>query len=96
VICYQSRKLNEHELNYVNHDLELTTIIHSLKMWRHFLLGRRFVLMSDHTGLRYLFDQPNFNAKQARWLDNLSEFDFEIRYINNKENMLAEALSMKV
>ena len=52
--------------------------------------------MSDHTGLRYLFDQPNFNAKQARWLDNLSEFDFEIRYINNKENMLAEALSMKV
>jgi len=63
VACYKSRKLNKHEQNYVTHDLELTTIIHALKMWRHYLLGRRFVLMSDHSGLRYLFDQPNLNAR---------------------------------
>jgi len=56
VVCYESRKLNEHEKNYLTHDLELPTIIHALKMWRHYLLGRRFVLMSDHSGLRYLFD----------------------------------------
>jgi hypothetical protein len=40
VICYESRKLNEHEINYVTHDLELDTIVHSLKMWRHYLLSR--------------------------------------------------------
>ena len=56
VVCYESWKLNEHEKNYLTHDLELTSIIHALKMWRHYLLGRRFVLMSDHIGLRYLFD----------------------------------------
>jgi hypothetical protein len=39
VICYESRKLNEHEINYVTHDLELDTIVHALKMWRHCLLG---------------------------------------------------------
>ena len=39
--------------------------------------------MSDHSGLRYLFDQPNLNGRQARWLATISEFDFEIRYIIN-------------
>ena len=56
VVCYDSRKLNEHEQNYMAHDLELATIIDALKMWRHYLLGRRFILMSDHSELRYLFD----------------------------------------
>jgi hypothetical protein len=81
VICYMSRKLNEHEINYVTHDLELATIVHALKMWRHYPMGRRFVLMTDHCGLRHLFDQPKLNARQARWMALLSEFDFEIKHI---------------
>jgi hypothetical protein len=51
VVFYESRKLNEHEVNYVTHDLELASIVHSLKMWRHYLLGRKFVLMTKHYGL---------------------------------------------
>ena len=62
----------------MTHHLELAVIIHALKMWRHYLLGRRFVFMSDHSGLIYLFDQPNMNVKKYRWLVTLSEFDFEI------------------
>jgi hypothetical protein len=84
VICYESRKLNEHEINYVTHDLELAAIVHALKMWRHYLLGRIFVLMTDHSGLRYMFDQPKLNARQARWMALLSEFDFEIKHIKGK------------
>jgi hypothetical protein len=93
VICYESQKLNEHEFNYVTHDLELDAIVHALKMWRHYLLGRKFVLMTDHCGLRYLFDQPNLNARQARWMALLSEFDFEIKHIKGKENRVVDALS---
>jgi len=96
VVGYESRKLNKHEKNYVTHDLELATIIHALKMWRHYLVGRRFVLMSDHNGLRYLFDQPNLNVRQARWLATISEFDFNIRYINGKENGVVDSLSRRV
>lgn len=58
MVFYESRKLNEHKRNYVIHDLKLATIIHALKMWRHYLLGRKFVLMSDHSGLRYFFTNP--------------------------------------
>ena len=39
VVCYESRKLKEHEGNYPTHDLELATIVHALKMWRHCLMG---------------------------------------------------------
>ena len=96
MVFYESRKLNELEKNYHTHDLELATIIHALKMWRHYLLGRRFALMSDHSGLQYLFDQPKLNGKQARWLDMIIEFDFHIRYIKGKENMVVDALSRRI
>jgi hypothetical protein len=97
VIFYESKKLNEHEVNYVTHDLELASILHALKMWRHYLLGRKFILMIDHCGLRYLFDQPKLNARQARWMAFLSEFDFEIKHIKGKENRVVDSLrrSMK-
>lgn len=80
----------------MTHDLELATIIDALKMWRHYLLGRRSVLMNDHSGLRYLFDQPNLNARQAIWLAMISDFDFEIMYIKGKENNVADTLSIRV
>jgi len=56
LICYDSRKLNEHEHSYVTHELDLATIVHDLKMWRNYFLQRRFVLMEDHCGLKYIFD----------------------------------------
>lgn len=96
VVCYESRKINEHEQKYVTHDLELETIFHALKIWRYHLLGRRFVLMRDHCGLRYLFDQPNLNSRHAGWLAMISEFEFDIRYINGKENRVADALRRRV
>ena len=74
VICYESRKLKEHEKNYATHDSELAAIVHALKTWRHYLMGRRFELRTDHCGLKYLFDQLTLNA---RWLEFLCEFDFD-------------------
>jgi hypothetical protein len=84
VVCYESCKLNEHEKKYVTHDLELETIVHALKMWRHYLLGRRFILMKYHFGIKYLFEQPRLNSRHDRWMDLISEFDFEIKHIKGK------------
>ena len=96
VVCYESRKLKAHENNYATHELEHATIVHALKMWRHYLMGIKFELRSDHCGLKYLFDQPILNARQARWLEFLCEFDFEIKHIEGKENKVVDALSKKV
>jgi hypothetical protein len=93
VICYESRKLNENKINYVTHNLELASIVHALKMWRHYFVGRTFVLMTDHIGLKYLFDQLKLNARQARWMALLRQFDFEIKHIKGKENRVVDSLS---
>ncbi len=65
MVFYELWKLNERENNYVTHNLELEAIIHALKMWRHYVLGRTFILMIDHSGLRYLFDQPKFECQES-------------------------------
>ena len=59
-------------------------------------MGRKFELRTDHCGLKYLFDQPTLNAREARWLEILCEFDFEIKHIKGKENEVVDAVSRKV
>ena len=47
----------------------------------------------DNSGVKCPFNQPDLNARQARWLAFLSEFDFEVRHIKGKENKVVDALS---
>jgi hypothetical protein len=75
--------------------LELAVVIHALKMWQHYLMGRKFMLLTDNNGVKFLFSQPDLNTRKARWLAFLSEFDFEVRHIKGKENKVADALSRK-
>jgi hypothetical protein len=48
VIAYISRKLRRHEENYVTHDMELLAFVYALKVWRHYLVGRKFELNTEH------------------------------------------------
>jgi hypothetical protein len=96
IICYESKKLKENERNYATHDLELSSIVHALKKWKNYLMGRRFKMRTDHNGLKYLFDQPTLNARQSRWLEFLYEYDFDIKNIKGKENKVVDALSRRV
>jgi ribonuclease HI len=61
VVAYASRQLRKHEKQYLNHYLELAAVIHALKIWRHYLIGRRCEVYSDHKSLKYIFTQPDLN-----------------------------------
>jgi hypothetical protein len=95
VACYESRKLKENERNYDTHESELEAIVHALKMWRHYLMGKKFELRIDHYGMKHLFGQSTLNARKTRWLEFVSEYDFEIKHIKGKENQLVDALSRR-
>jgi hypothetical protein len=88
--------LMEHETNHATDELELADIIHSLKMWRHYLMVRKFKLKIDRSGLKHLFGQPTLNSRQTRWLEFLSEYNFDIHHIKEKENKMGDALSRRV
>jgi hypothetical protein len=55
VIAYISKKLRKHKENYAMHDLELLAIVYSLRVWRHYLIGKKIELKTDHYGLQHIF-----------------------------------------
>jgi hypothetical protein len=64
VVSYASRQLRKHEENYLTNDLELATVVHALKIWRHYLIGHRCEIYSDHKSLKYIIHtkRPEFET----------------------------------
>jgi hypothetical protein len=74
-------------------NLELVAVVHALKIWRHYLMGKRCELYMDHKSLKCIFTQSNLNLRQRRWLDLTKDYDLGINYRPRKANMVADALS---
>ena len=95
VVAYASRQLRPHEVNYPTHDLELAAVVHALKIWRHYLIGNRCEVYTDHKSLKYIFTQTELNMRQRRWLELIKDYDLGIHYHPGKANVVADALSRK-
>jgi hypothetical protein len=96
VIAYASRALRPHEINYPTHDLALAAVVHALKIWRHYLMGNRCNIFTDHKSLKYIFTQLELNMRQRRWLELIKDYDLKVHYHPGKANVVADALSRKV
>ncbi|WVZ80118.1 hypothetical protein U9M48_027621 [Paspalum notatum var. saurae] len=95
VISYASRQLRAHEENYPTHDLELAAVVLALKIWRHYLIGNKCDIYTDHKSLKYIFTQSELNMRQRRWLELIKDYQLEIHYHPEKANVVADALSRK-
>jgi hypothetical protein len=95
VVAYASRQVRKHEVNYPTHDLKLAAVVHALKIWRHYLMGKRCELYTDHKSLKYIFTQSNLNIRQRRWLELIKYYDLGINYHSGKTNVVADALSRR-
>jgi hypothetical protein len=95
VIAYASRALRPHDINYPTHDLELAAIVHTLKIWRHYLMGNRCNIFTVHKSLKYIFTQSELNMRQRRWLELIKDYDLEVHYHPRKANVVADTLSCK-
>ena len=95
VVAYASRQLKPHEKNYPTHDLELASIVFTLKIWRHYLYGEACLIYIDHKSLKYLPSQRKLNLRQRRWMKFIKDYDCVIDYHPGKANVVADALSRK-
>jgi hypothetical protein len=95
VIAYVSRQLQKYELNNPTHDLELAGVVHALKIWRHYIMGTKCQVYTDHKSLKYIFTQKDLNLRQCRWLELIKDYDLEIHYHPSKANLVVDALSRK-
>ena len=59
-------------------------------------MGNKFELRTYHNGLKYIFEQPTLNSRKTRWLEFLSEYEFDIKHIKGNENKVVDALNRRV
>jgi hypothetical protein len=70
-------------------------VIHTLKIWRHYLIGNKCEIYTDHKSLKCIFTQPDLNLRQRRWLELIKDYNLEIHYHPDKANVVVDALSRK-
>lgn len=92
-ISYASRTLNKAELNYSTIEKELLAIVWSTKHFRPYLYGRKFIIITDHKPLLWLFNVKDPGSRLLRWRLRLEEYDYEITYKKGSLNVNADALS---
>jgi len=77
-IHFANRQLTSAEKNHVVTEQEGLVVIFSFKKFRHYLLGYKAKIMTDHKALTYLVNKPNLNDRLAQWLLLMEEFDIDI------------------
>src|SRR4051812_38366410 len=95
LVAFESRQIFPAEKNYAVYEKELLAIVHTLKVWRHYLEGQEFTVITDHQSLRYLQTQDKLNRQQARWVELLQVYHFKILYKPGKTNVVTDALSQR-
>ena len=95
VIAFASRSLNSAESKYPAHKLECLAMKWAIcEKFRDYLYGApSFILTTDNNPLTYIMTTAKLDAMTHRWVAELSQFNFEIRYRRGVENKAADALS---
>ena len=58
-------------------------------------MGNKFVVKTDHNGLRHFLTQKEINDKKQKWVSKFQAYDIDIEYNKGKMNVVAYALSRK-
>ena len=98
-IAFASRLLSDCEQRYAAIDKEALAIIYAVNdKFQQYVMGRRFILKTDHRPLERLLGAktqlPKLAAgRLARWAMTLSMYDYEIMYHDAGSNTQADMLS---
>ncbi|CAL9217877.1 unnamed protein product [Arabidopsis halleri] len=92
-IAYMSRTLGVAKRSWSTYAREMLVIVIAIRIWRPYLLGRRFIIQTDQSSLRYLLEQRILTPDQQKWMGKLVGYDYEITYKPGNTNVAADALS---
>jgi hypothetical protein len=96
-IGFASRMLNAAERNYSTTHKELLAVVFGTHIYRCYLYGRKFKVITDHAALKWLITVKNHQcARLTRWILKLSEYEFEIEHKAGKKHVNADCLSRHI
>ena len=94
VVAYGGRALHAAEKNYSTTELEALAVVEGIKKYAPYLQhGVRFIVVTDHCALKWLFNGNHAGGRLARWSLKLQAYNFEVVHKRGKSNSNADALS---
>ena len=93
VICYASKSFSKAQSRYSTTKRELLAIVNFTKLFKHYLLGRKFQIVTDHRALQWLHNFKDPDGLTARWLEKLAAFEYEIVHRSGKSIGHADSMS---
>lgn len=92
-ISFVSRKLRGAEINYTTTEKECLAIVFAIEKFKQYVEGLQFEIITDHSALIWLLKQKDLRGRLARWVLMLQQFDFEVKHIKGKNNVVPDAIS---
>ncbi|GBG81898.1 hypothetical protein CBR_g34082 [Chara braunii] len=92
---FMSARMPSEKVATSTYERELYALRQALKHWKHYLLGRHFKVYSDHETLRWLKTHAKMTPKLTRWAAEIDQYDFELKPVKGKYNVVADAPSRR-
>ena len=67
----------------------------AIKKWRQYLLGREFIVRTDHKPLKHLLEQRIYAEAQHTWLLKLLDYKYVVEYKKGRDNVAVDSLSRR-
>lgn len=93
VVAYHSKIFTAPERNYTTTEKECLAVLSACEKWKHYLMGQKTIVRTDHSSLTWLQNIKNPTGRLARWATRLSVFDLQIVFLKGSENQVADCLS---
>jgi hypothetical protein len=94
-LAFTNKQLSERNMGKSIYEKEILAILHAVDMWHPYLLGKHFNIKTNHQSLKYFLEQRISSSEQQKWVTKLFGYDYEIIYKKGKDNVVADALSLK-
>jgi hypothetical protein len=88
---FESRPLKGKDLQKPIYEKEIMTILHELRKWHPYLIGRHFKVKIYHDTLKYFLEQRLSSEEQQKWVTKILGYDFEIVYKKGKKIFVVDA-----
>ena len=94
MIAYASRTLSKSERKYPAYKLEFLALKWSVcDRFYEYLYWGNFEVSTDNNPLTYILTTVKLDATGQRWVSNIANYNFSLRYNSGKANVDAGALS---
>ena len=91
--CYASKAFSKSQTNYSATNWELLAIVTFTRHFKHYLLERKFKIVTDHHALQWLHNFKYPDGLTALWLEKLAAFDYEVQHRPGKSTGHADGFS---